>query len=75
MNIRHAHFIGIAGAGMSATAKLLRDCGVTVTGSDEGVYPPVSDFLMQQQIHTARDTLLPTFPPMPTLSSSGRMQD
>ena len=35
---------------MSATAKLLRDCGVTVTGSDEGVYPPVSDFLVQQQI-------------------------
>lgn len=30
---------------MSAVAKLLHDSGVVVTGSDEGVYPPVSDFL------------------------------
>jgi len=50
LNIRHAHFIGIAGAGMSAAAKLLRDGGVVVTGSDEGVYPPVSDFLTAQGI-------------------------
>jgi UDP-N-acetylmuramate-alanine ligase len=40
-----AHFIGIGGVGMSATAKLLRDSGVAVTGSDEGVYPPISDVL------------------------------
>ena len=45
MNFRRVHFIGIAGAGMSAVAKLLHDSGVVVTGSDEGVYPPVSDFL------------------------------
>lgn len=50
LQIRHAHFIGIAGAGMSAVAKLLRDSGVVVTGSDEGVYPPVSDFLRSQGI-------------------------
>ncbi|MGE3245511.1 MAG: Mur ligase domain-containing protein, partial [Beijerinckiaceae bacterium] len=37
---QHAHFIGIGGVGMSATAKLLRDSGVAVTGSDEAVYPP-----------------------------------
>ncbi|MFY9656291.1 MAG: Mur ligase domain-containing protein [Methylocystis sp.] len=45
MLARNAHFIGIAGAGMSAVAKLLRDSGVNVSGSDEGVYPPISDFL------------------------------
>ena len=45
MLAKHVHFIGIAGAGMSAVAKLLRDSGVNVTGSDEGVYPPISDFL------------------------------
>jgi UDP-N-acetylmuramate: L-alanyl-gamma-D-glutamyl-meso-diaminopimelate ligase len=45
MNFHRVHFIGIAGAGMSAVAKLLHDGGVKVTGSDEGVYPPVSDFL------------------------------
>jgi UDP-N-acetylmuramate: L-alanyl-gamma-D-glutamyl-meso-diaminopimelate ligase len=48
--LRKAHFIGIAGAGMSAVAKLLRDSGVAVTGSDEGVYPPVSGFLQREGI-------------------------
>jgi UDP-N-acetylmuramate: L-alanyl-gamma-D-glutamyl-meso-diaminopimelate ligase len=47
---RRAHFIGIGGVGMSATAKLLRDSGVAVTGSDEGVYPPISDVLRDEGI-------------------------
>src|SRR5215470_4789708 len=50
MRPRTAHFIGIAGAGMSAAAKLLKDSGVTVTGSDEHVYPPVSQFLVDQAL-------------------------
>jgi UDP-N-acetylmuramate: L-alanyl-gamma-D-glutamyl-meso-diaminopimelate ligase len=50
MPIRRAHFIGIAGVGMSATAKLLQDAGVAVTGSDANVYPPISEFLQQQRI-------------------------
>jgi UDP-N-acetylmuramate: L-alanyl-gamma-D-glutamyl-meso-diaminopimelate ligase len=50
MRPRTAHFIGIAGAGMSAVAKLLKDSGATVTGSDEQVYPPVSDFLADQAL-------------------------
>lgn len=48
MQVKKAHFIGIGGVGMSPTAKLLRDAGVEVTGSDEEVYPPVSDFLKQE---------------------------
>jgi UDP-N-acetylmuramate: L-alanyl-gamma-D-glutamyl-meso-diaminopimelate ligase len=50
MRPRTAHFIGIAGAGMSAVAKLLKDSGAAVTGSDEHVYPPVSDFLADQAL-------------------------
>ncbi len=42
---RKVHFIGIAGVGMSATALLLRDAGVAVTGSDEAIYPPISEVL------------------------------
>nr|WP_309685415.1 Mur ligase family protein [Armatimonas sp.] len=38
----HAHFIGLCGAGMSAVAKLLLDAGWSVSGSDEGFYPPIS---------------------------------
>jgi UDP-N-acetylmuramate: L-alanyl-gamma-D-glutamyl-meso-diaminopimelate ligase len=45
---KKAHFIGIGGVGMSAVAKLLRDSGVEVTGSDEEVYPPVLDFLKRE---------------------------
>lgn len=44
------HFIGLAGAGMSAVAKLLRDSGATVTGSDEAAYPPVSDYLRSENL-------------------------
>jgi len=50
MNFSKAHFIGIAGKGMSATALLLRQMGVRITGSDEGFYPPVSDYLKNEKI-------------------------
>ena len=33
---------------MSATAILLRDSGVAVTGSDEGIYPPISQVLARE---------------------------
>lgn len=42
---KRAHFIGIAGKGMSAVALLLREAGYDISGSDEGAYPPVSDYL------------------------------
>jgi UDP-N-acetylmuramate: L-alanyl-gamma-D-glutamyl-meso-diaminopimelate ligase len=45
---RKAHFIGLAGVGMSATAILLRDRGVGVTGSDEAIYPPISKVLARE---------------------------
>ena len=42
MNI---YFLGIAGAGMSALASVLVSRGHTVTGSDDGVFPPVTTYL------------------------------
>ncbi len=45
---KKAHFIGVAGVGMSATAILLRDSGVSVTGSDEAIYPPISHVLARE---------------------------
>jgi UDP-N-acetylmuramate: L-alanyl-gamma-D-glutamyl-meso-diaminopimelate ligase len=41
----HYHLIGIAGTAMASVAGLLRAAGHTVTGSDENVYPPMSDQL------------------------------
>ena len=54
MNFRKAHFIGIAGKGMSATALLLKQMGVAISGSDEGFYPPVSDYLKEANIPFAK---------------------
>jgi len=48
--IRRIHLIGVCGTGMASLAAMLKDRGYDVTGSDEGVYPPMSDFLAQKQI-------------------------
>jgi len=47
---RKAHFIGVAGVGMSATTLLLRDSGVIVSGSDEAIYPPISEVLAAERL-------------------------
>jgi UDP-N-acetylmuramate: L-alanyl-gamma-D-glutamyl-meso-diaminopimelate ligase len=52
-NIRHIHVMGICGTGMAALAGMLKASGFTVTGSDSGVYPPMSDFLKGQGIVAA----------------------
>jgi UDP-N-acetylmuramate: L-alanyl-gamma-D-glutamyl-meso-diaminopimelate ligase len=47
MTPKHYHLIGIAGTAMASLAGLLRSAGHTVTGSDENVYPPMSDQLQE----------------------------
>ena len=47
---KKAYFIGIAGAGMSAVAQLLKTRGWEVSGSDEGAYPPITTYLEQHHI-------------------------
>ena len=42
---RRIHLIGICGTGMAALAAILQQQGFLVTGSDQNVYPPMSDFL------------------------------
>ena len=39
------HVMGIAGTAMAALAGMLKDAGFAVTGSDTGVYPPMSTYL------------------------------
>ena len=48
--IRHIHCIAIAGVGMATLAAMLKARGYQVTGSDRGIYPPMSDFLAQADI-------------------------
>ncbi|MBA3005630.1 MAG: UDP-N-acetylmuramate:L-alanyl-gamma-D-glutamyl-meso-diaminopimelate ligase [Desulfocapsa sp.] len=51
--ILHIHIMGICGTGMAALAGMLKASGYRVTGSDSGVYPPMSDFLEGQGIQAA----------------------
>ncbi|XXF79788.1 UDP-N-acetylmuramate:L-alanyl-gamma-D-glutamyl-meso-diaminopimelate ligase [Myxococcaceae bacterium GXIMD 01537] len=42
---RRIHLVGVAGTGMGSFAGILKAAGYEVTGSDENVYPPMSDML------------------------------
>jgi UDP-N-acetylmuramate: L-alanyl-gamma-D-glutamyl-meso-diaminopimelate ligase len=46
----HIHILGICGTFMGSLAVLARELGHTVTGSDQGVYPPMSTQLEAQGI-------------------------
>jgi UDP-N-acetylmuramate: L-alanyl-gamma-D-glutamyl-meso-diaminopimelate ligase len=45
-----AHLIGICGTAMATLAALLKRKGIDVRGSDQDVYPPMSDFLAAEGI-------------------------
>jgi UDP-N-acetylmuramate: L-alanyl-gamma-D-glutamyl-meso-diaminopimelate ligase len=49
-SIRSVHFVGICGTAMASTAVALKERGLTVTGSDQNAYPPMSTFLAQHGI-------------------------
>ena len=49
-DLRHIHFIGICGTAMGAVAAAMREQGYAVSGSDAGVYPPMSTFLESKGI-------------------------
>jgi UDP-N-acetylmuramate: L-alanyl-gamma-D-glutamyl-meso-diaminopimelate ligase len=59
--VERIHLVGVAGTGMGAFAGMLKAEGYTVTGSDENVYPPMSDMLAAWEITAPR-------------TSSGRIQ-
>jgi UDP-N-acetylmuramate: L-alanyl-gamma-D-glutamyl-meso-diaminopimelate ligase len=44
------HFIGICGTAMATLAAMLKKRGHDVQGSDQAMYPPMSDFLIREQI-------------------------
>lgn len=44
-SLRHVHIIGVCGTLMGAFASFLKRRGIEVTGSDQNVYPPMSEVL------------------------------
>jgi UDP-N-acetylmuramate: L-alanyl-gamma-D-glutamyl-meso-diaminopimelate ligase len=49
-NIKSVHLIAVCGTGMGALAGMLKDIGFEVTGSDDKIYSPMSDFLLSKGI-------------------------
>ena len=49
---KRIHLIGVCGTAMATLAAMLKNRGYDVRGSDQNVYPPMSDFLAEQQITT-----------------------
>ncbi|MBN2430019.1 MAG: UDP-N-acetylmuramate:L-alanyl-gamma-D-glutamyl-meso-diaminopimelate ligase [Acidobacteria bacterium] len=47
---RHVYLIGICGTAMGSLAMLLKEKGFQVSGSDTGIYPPMSDLLAAAKI-------------------------
>src|SRR5207253_8668468 len=48
------HFLGICGTAMASVAAALQERGFKVSGSDENVYPPMSNFLEDKGIAVKR---------------------
>ncbi|MDP6337098.1 MAG: UDP-N-acetylmuramate:L-alanyl-gamma-D-glutamyl-meso-diaminopimelate ligase [Verrucomicrobiota bacterium] len=44
------HFVGICGTAMASVAAALKERGFAITGSDQGIYPPMSTFLEERGI-------------------------
>ena len=48
--IKKIHLIAACGTGMGTLACSLKEMGYTVSGSDQNIYPPMSDFLKEKGI-------------------------
>jgi UDP-N-acetylmuramate: L-alanyl-gamma-D-glutamyl-meso-diaminopimelate ligase len=49
-DVSKIHLIAICGTGMGALACMLKNLGFEISGSDQHVYPPMSEFLREQGI-------------------------
>ena len=49
-NARSIHFVGICGTAMASVAAAFKERGIAVSGSDQGIYPPMSTFLEERGI-------------------------
>jgi len=50
---KHLHILGVCGTAMAAIAALAKAQGWKVSGSDAGVYPPMSDYLVELGVEIA----------------------
>jgi UDP-N-acetylmuramate: L-alanyl-gamma-D-glutamyl-meso-diaminopimelate ligase len=57
-HVRKIHLVAVCGTGMGALACMLKEQGFEISGSDQKIYPPMSDFLMDRGI-SIRDGFKP----------------
>jgi UDP-N-acetylmuramate: L-alanyl-gamma-D-glutamyl-meso-diaminopimelate ligase len=65
--------MGICGVGMASLAGLLRQRGFEVTGSDESVYPPMSDFVAAMGVEIKKGWSPDNLDPAPDLVIIGNV--
>jgi UDP-N-acetylmuramate: L-alanyl-gamma-D-glutamyl-meso-diaminopimelate ligase len=70
---RHIHLMGICGTGMASLAGMLQGLGHQVTGSDQNVYPPMSDFLRGLGIRVLEGYRAENLDPSPDLVIVGNV--
>ncbi len=61
------HLIAVGGVAMATLAAMLKERGYRVTGSDQGVYPPMSDFLARTGIAVMQGYRADNLVPAPEL--------
>ncbi len=71
--IRHVHLMGICGTAMAALAGMLKERGYMVSGSDQNVYPPMSDFLAKAGIAVMQGYRPENLEPRPDLVIVGNV--
>jgi UDP-N-acetylmuramate: L-alanyl-gamma-D-glutamyl-meso-diaminopimelate ligase len=64
---KHIHLIGICGTAMASLAGMLQQRGFHVSGSDNAVYPPMSDFLSRLGIPVSQPFAEKNLNPRPDL--------
>src|SRR5262245_53055907 len=69
----HIHLIAVGGVAMATLAAMLKERGYRVTGSDQGVYPPMSDFLARAGIEVLQGYRADNLAPAPDLVIVGNV--
>jgi UDP-N-acetylmuramate: L-alanyl-gamma-D-glutamyl-meso-diaminopimelate ligase len=69
----HVHLMGICGTGMGSLAGMFHSKGFRVTGSDQAVYPPMSDFLKELGIPVLEGYRASNLTPKPDLVVVGNV--
>jgi UDP-N-acetylmuramate: L-alanyl-gamma-D-glutamyl-meso-diaminopimelate ligase len=71
--VRHVHLMGVCGTGVGALAGMFKAAGYQVSGSDQNVYPPMSDFLAASGIEVKSGYRPDNLTPRPDLVVVGNV--